>query len=410
MGNVKVLLIQDSKDDRMAFKRFIKVENIPYDYDIAKSLSEANKILRTKKFDIIIIDHVLRDGTPFDILNVIINTPIIVSTEAGGEEAAVKLMRAGAYGYLIKDKERHYLKVIPIAIENALKRKEYKKRLKLLSHVVMNVNDSIYVTDMNDNIVFVNKVFLETYGYEEEEIIGQKSIILGEVGWKGEYIQKRKNGSELPVMITKSTVVLEEKENEYAFVIVARDIKERKTMEETISHMARHDALTGLPNQLLFNDHLRIAMSQADRSRKKVAVIMLDLDDFKSVNSKLGHNVGDLLLQAVAKRLKTFLRKSDTVARIGGDEFVIMLSEIIKEADASNITKKVLDTFKKQFIFDDYTLNITASIGITIYPTDGNNADTLVRNADIAMNNAKKIGGNTYYYFHTMKNIDRMVL
>ena len=410
MGNVKVLLIQDSKDDRMAFKRFIKVENIPYDYDIAKSLSEANKFLRTKKFDIIIIDHVLRDGTPFDILNVIINTPIIVSTEAGGEEAAVKLMRAGAYGYLIKDKERHYLKVIPIAIENALKRKEYKKRLKLLSHVVMNVNDSIYVTDMNDNIVFVNKVFLETYGYEEEEIIGQKSIILGEVGWKGEYIQKRKNGSELPVMITKSTVVLEEKENEYAFVIVARDIKERKTMEETISLMARHDALTGLPNQLLFNDHLRIAMSQADRSRKKVAVIMLDLDDFKSVNSKLGHNVGDLLLQAVAKRLKTFLRKSDTVARIGGDEFVIMLSEITREADASNITKKVLDTFKKQFIFDDYTLNITASIGITIYPTDGNNADTLVRNADIAMNNAKKIGGNTYYYFHTMKNIDRMVL
>ena len=410
MENVKVLLIQDSKDDRMAFKRFIKVENIPYDYDIAKSLSEANKILRTKKFDIIIIDHVLRDGTPFDILNLIINTPIIVSTEAGGEEAAVKLMRAGAYGYLMKDKERHYLKVIPIAIENALKRKEYKKRLKLLSHVVMNVNDSIYVIDMNDDIVFVNKVFLETYGYEEEEIIGQKSIILGEVGWKGEYIQKRKNGSELPVMITKSTVVLEEKENEYAFVIVARDIKERKTMEETISHMAHYDALTELPNQLLFNDHLRIAMSQADRSRKKVAVIMLDLDDFKSINSKLGHNVGDLLLQAVAKRLKTFLRKSDTVARIGGDEFVIMLSEIIKEADASNITKKVLDTFKKQFIFDDYTLNITASIGITIYPTDGNNADTLVRNADIAMNNAKKIGGNTYYYFHTMKNIDRMVL
>ena len=410
MENVKVLLIQDSKDDRMAFKRFIKVENIPYDYDIAKSLSEANKILRTKKFDIIIIDHVLRDGTPFDILNLIINTPIIVSTEAGGEEAAVKLMRAGAYGYLMKDKERHYLKVIPIAIENALKRKEYKKRLKLLSHAVMNVNDSIYITDMNDNIVFVNKAFLETYGYEEEEIIGQKSIMLGEIGWKGEYIQKRKNGSELPVMITKSTVVLEEKENEYAFVIVARDIKERKTMEETISHMAHYDALTGLPNQLLFNDHLRIAMSQADRSRKKVAVIMLDLDDFKSVNSKLGHNVGDLLLQAVAKRLKTFLRKSDTVARIGGDEFVIMLSEIIKEADASNITKKVLDTFKKQFIFDDYTLNITASIGITIYPTDGNNADTLVRNADIAMNNAKKIGGNTYYYFHTMKNIDRMVL
>lgn len=410
MGNVKVLLIQDSKDDRMAFRRFIKVENIPYDYDIAKSLSEANKILRKKKFDAIIIGHVLRDGTPFDILNLIINTPIIVLTEAGGEEAAVKLMRAGAYVYLIKDKERHYLKVIPIVIENALKRKEYKKRLKLLSHAVMNVNDSIYITDMNDNIVFVNKAFLETYGYEEEEIIGQKSIMLGEVGWKGEYIQKRKNGSELPVMITKSTVVLEEKENEYAFVIVARDIKERKTMEETISHMAHYDALTELPNQLLFNDHLRIAMSQADRSRKKVAVIMLDLDDFKSVNSKLGHNVGDLLLQAVAKRLKTFLRKSDTVARIGGDEFVIMLSEIIKEADASNITKKVLDTFKKQFIFDDYTLNITASIGITIYPTDGNNADTLVRNADIAMNNAKKIGGNTYYYFHTMKNIDRMVL
>jgi len=167
---------------------------------------------------------------------------------------------------------------------------------------------------------------------------------------------------------------------------------ERVRAEEQLAYMATHDALTGLPNRRLFNDRLNVALAHAHRNRQKLAVMLLDLDHFKEVNDTLGHSVGDRLLQAVGGRLTSLLRESDTVARMGGDEFMLICPEIAQAGDATKVAPKILEAVREPFEFDDHELHITTSIGIALYPEDGEDVDTLMKNADIAMYRAKDRG------------------
>ena len=174
------------------------------------------------------------------------------------------------------------------------------------------------------------------------------------------------------------------------------DITERRQAEEVIRRIAYHDDLTGLPNRRLFRDRVALALARSHRNRQSVAVMMLDLDHFKDVNDTLGHSVGDRLLRAVGDRLAGLLRQSDTVARMGGDEFLLLLPEISGREDAARVARKALEAFRKPFVFDDHKLNITTSIGIALYPGDGEDGDTLMKNADIAMYRAKDRGRDNY--------------
>ncbi len=248
-GNIRILLVEDDKIDQMAFKRLVKDENLSYDYDIAGSVSEARKILDPQRFDIAIMDYSLGDGTVFDIFDLVKDIPIIVVTGSGDERIAVKAMKAGAYDYLIKDLERNYLKVLPITVESAIKRKKTEKQFRMLSHAIMSINDSVYITDMDDRITFVNKALCKTYGYEEEDVIGRYSNVL----WKGastnedvkniisqiklnqkcEFYHRRRDGSEFPVSLSRS-VIKDENGNEVAIVGVASDITECKQAEEVL--------------------------------------------------------------------------------------------------------------------------------------------------------------------------------
>jgi diguanylate cyclase (GGDEF)-like protein len=177
---------------------------------------------------------------------------------------------------------------------------------------------------------------------------------------------------------------------------IIRDITATKQAEETIRHMAYHDALTGLPNRALFNDRLTMAVSNALRTEKNAAVMMLDLDKFKQVNDVLGHKVGYLLLRGVAERLRKTLRQSDTVARMGGDEFMIILPEIAHDFDAGMVAEKIIETFQKPFNLETEELSVTTSIGVAVFPMDGKDAETLVKHADIAMYVSKGLGRNKY--------------
>jgi diguanylate cyclase (GGDEF)-like protein/PAS domain S-box-containing protein len=179
-------------------------------------------------------------------------------------------------------------------------------------------------------------------------------------------------------------------------ITVVRDITEQREAEETIRRLAYHDALTNLPNRTLFNNRLALELSRAQRSQQKASIMLLDLDRFKNVNDNLGHSFGDELLKSVGKRLSETVRSSDTVARMGGDEFIMLLPEIAHLKDALKIAEKILDIIQKPFIINSHKLNITTSIGISIYPTDGENAETLIKNADIAMYKAKDSGRNKY--------------
>jgi diguanylate cyclase (GGDEF)-like protein len=186
---------------------------------------------------------------------------------------------------------------------------------------------------------------------------------------------------------------------ERIILLAIEDITERKKYEEKIQQMAFHDSLTGLPNRKLFSDRLGIVLAQAKRNKKKVGIVMLDLDNFKDVNDTLGHDVGDILLKAVAERLSGTLRKSDTVARFGGDEFVLIFPDMEVIEEAIQVVQKIIDRFHKPFLIDTHQLVVTTSIGIAVYPNDGMDEEILMKNADIAMYQAKQAGRARYQLY-----------
>jgi diguanylate cyclase (GGDEF)-like protein/PAS domain S-box-containing protein len=188
-----------------------------------------------------------------------------------------------------------------------------------------------------------------------------------------------------------------------------QEVTERRLMEEAIRHQAYHDSLTSLPNRILFNDRLSVALMKAKRDKKRLAVMFLDLDRFKSINDTLGHTVGDMLLQSIAGLLRGILRESDTVARLGGDEYTILLSQIEHEEDAVKVAQKILSAVSQKWVLDGHRLHLTTSIGIGLYPQDGEDVDTLLKKADTAMYDANSLGGNTYRLYHPAMDAESAV-
>jgi PAS domain S-box-containing protein len=248
----KILLIEDDQLDQMAFKRFVENNAIPYDCKVSGSVSDAKQVLNSaEQFDIIITDHSLGDGTAFDILESAKNTPVIVVTGAGDEETAIKAWKAGAYDYLVKDINQNYLKAIPITVENAVRHDKVEKELQLLSGAVMSTDDSIYITDMQGKIIYINKAFCKTYGYKEEEIVGQNGNLLwigrhqsqntrsvfqsktSRSGWEVGFYHRRKDNSVFPVSLSRSNIK-DAKGRDVAIVGVARDITERIIIEDEL--------------------------------------------------------------------------------------------------------------------------------------------------------------------------------
>jgi PAS domain S-box-containing protein len=247
----KILLIEDNELDQMAFKRFIGNNAIPYDCTVASSVAEAKRILAENQFDIIITDHSLGDGTALDVLHSAQNAPVIVVTGAGDEETAVNAWKAGAYDYLVKDINQNYLKAIPITVENAIRHNMVEKKLQLLCGAVMSTEDSVYITDMRGEIVFVNKAFCKTYGYKEDEIVGKNGNVLWigrhqskntrsvfqtkAVGssWEVGFYHRRKDDSVFPVSLSRSNIK-DASGRDVAIVGIAHDITERILVEDEI--------------------------------------------------------------------------------------------------------------------------------------------------------------------------------
>lgn len=213
----------------------------------------------------------------------------------------------------------------------------------------------------------------------------------GSCSFETTYIAR--TGRAIVAEVNESPIELEGKS---VILSVARDITERKRAERQLAYIATHDALTGLPNRVLFNDRLNLALAQAQRHQQRLAVLLLDLDRFKDINDTLGHSVGDQFLRVTGKRLNGLLRKSDTLARMGGDEFLFLVTEIVQSENATEVARKILESFQEPFLVEDNELRTTASIGVTIFPDDGADADTLLKNADIAMYSAKQRGRNNY--------------
>ncbi|AVH35787.1 bifunctional diguanylate cyclase/phosphodiesterase [Pseudomonas monteilii] len=286
-----------------------------------------------------------------------------------------------------------------------------QEKLQLAATVFENTAEGVLITDIDQRISAVNRAFSEITGYSEIEALGQTPRLLAsgqhdsafyaamwhqltdEGHWQGEIYNKRKNGELYPGWLTISAVRNNEREITH-FVAVFADISSLKHAQAKLDYQAHHDPLTGLPNRALFENRLQAVLTCAQVSNRQGAVLFLDLDRFKHINDSLGHPVGDLLLKGIAQRLKEQVRDVDTVARLGGDEFIILLPGLHKPSDASTIANKLLACFVAPFQAGEHEFFTSASIGISLYPQDGTDVATLIRNADAAMYRSKAKGRN----------------
>jgi diguanylate cyclase (GGDEF)-like protein/PAS domain S-box-containing protein len=308
--------------------------------------------------------------------------------------------------------------------------RQTESALRQSSRVFDSAAEGVVITDINANITSVNRAFTKITGYSENEVLGKNpsmlrsgrhdrefyktmwSSILRQGEWRGEVWDRRKNGEIFPKWQTISAV-RDEDGNLTHYVSVFSDISQLKESEEKLHHLAHHDALTALPNRLLLDARLEHSLQHAHRVGAHVAVLFLDLDRFKKINDSLGHSVGDELLQLVAKRLLTCIRGEDTIARLGGDELVIVLGHMDKTDYAATIAQAVQDTLSAPFELEGQDVFVSASIGISLYPQDGRDATTLLKNADAAMYMAKSEGRNGFRFYSkelTVSGCDSLAL
>jgi diguanylate cyclase (GGDEF)-like protein/PAS domain S-box-containing protein len=289
-------------------------------------------------------------------------------------------------------------------------RREKEESLLALQKAVENMQIGVTISDPKGRILYINPAEAEMHGYKVEDLTGKDARILGppEIWkpmsrpalkrFKRETMNVRKDGSTFPVQLM-SDIVTGPDGDVFAVITTCEDITERRKNEETIRQLAFYDPLCGLPNRALFNDRLIQELAKARRHKSLLAIMFVDIDRFKIVNDTLGHRVGDLLLKAVSGRLKTAIRESDTVSRLGGDEFIILFPDISHARDISAIAKKVLVKLSQVFVINEMEVYITASIGISFFPESGDDMEALIRNADAAMYYAKEQGRNNYQFY-----------
>ncbi len=307
-------------------------------------------------------------------------------------------------------------------------RKLVQKSLMVKHKAIETSINGISTSDLAGRLTYINRASLTMWGFAGEgEILGRHvseflespeeaagiiERILENGTYIGEVKGKKKDGSLFDVQFC-ANVVRDEMELPLCIMISCLDITEKRMMEEAIKYQAYYDLVTELPNRMLFMDRLNLALAQAQRTRSMTAVLFLDLDRFKNINDTLGHKAGDQLLKEVAGRLKSCVRESDTVARIGGDEYTILLHHITQEEDAYRTARKLQARIREPYLIEGYQFHITVSIGISLYPGDGEQADTLFKSADVAMYYAKETGRNNYQFYNSAMNtrtIERMAM
>jgi diguanylate cyclase (GGDEF)-like protein/PAS domain S-box-containing protein len=441
-GQPRLLLVDD--EPRLLTSLHELLSGRGYQLVTAASGGEALEHLARLRFDMVLLDLRLPDIGGHEVMDFInekgIDAEVIVMSGEVGIDAAIGALKRGAYDYLRKPYSREELLK---TVANALKQRrlaQANRRIasqletseKMYRYLVDSSPDIIYTLNHEGKFTFVNDRAYQLLGFTREELIGKHySILVHEEDLeRARYVFNERrvderasrnvelrlkchagNNQDRTFNNTLMTISLnsigmhvpdlEVKKLEFFGTYgVARDITDRKRAEEVISYQAYHDILTDLPNRILFKDRLGLAVIQAKRKQTELAVMFIDLDRFKLVNDTLGHVKGDELLQQASVRLKACLRRGDTLARQGGDEFTIVLPELRDRDDARIIADKFLECLQAPFDLDGHEVHISASIGIAIYPGDGESIDELLRHADIAMYQVKALGKNGHSFYH----------
>jgi diguanylate cyclase (GGDEF)-like protein/PAS domain S-box-containing protein len=428
-----VLVIEDNPGDARLLREMFK-EQIARDIAMTQvgSMGEAETYLAAQAVDVILLDLGLPDVQGLEAVRRIHaaapRVPLVVLSGLDDESLAVETLKEGAQDYLVKGQIE--TRGLVRALRYAIERKIMEEALfgeKERAQVTLNcIGDAVICTDVAGNVTFLNVVAEKMTGTSCQEAAGQPLAevfrILDGTGTEptptpteiavsqdrivhlpSNCVLLRRDGLEIP--IEDSVAPIHDRDGRSTgAVVVFHDVSASRAMSLQMVHSAEHDFLTGLPNRMLLSDRVSQAINFARRHEKKVAVLFLDLDGFKHINDSLGHPIGDQLLQSIAKRLVECGRASDTVSRQGGDEFVVLLSEVQHPEDAAIAARRILRAVSEAHSIEQHDLHVTTSIGVSVYPDDGLDAETLIKNADTAMYQAKEKGRHRFQYFEPAMN------
>jgi diguanylate cyclase (GGDEF)-like protein/PAS domain S-box-containing protein len=433
--SIKVLLLVEDNpgDARLLREMFNEQGSHNTELTHVECIREAEKYLAERVFDIIVLDLGLPDAKGLGAVRkahaAAPHVPLVVLTGLDDDALAAQALQEGAQDYLIKGQidGRGLLRALRYAVERKIMEEALFTEKERAQVTLNSIGDAVACTDILGNITFLNLVAEKMTGWSVQKAAGlpmaevlrildatsrqttpnPMEMALGRnrtVHLPSNCILIRRDGFETPIEDCVSPIHDRDGQATGA-VIVFRDVSAARAMALQMAHSAQHDFLTGLPNRMLFTDRVTQAIALAERHVKKVGVLFLDLDGFKHINDSLGHPFGDKLLQSIVKRLLDCVRGSDTVSRQGGDEFVVLLSEMEQSEDAALTAGRMLKAVAEAHPIDQHDLHVTTSIGVSVYPDDGLDAETLIKNADTAMYQAKENGRQSYQFFKPAMNV-----
>ncbi|MCO7224883.1 EAL domain-containing protein [Pleionea sp. CnH1-48] len=405
-----------------------------WDWDIKTSqVTRTNRLVDIELGDSMCMESIVRESSPVHHKDQIRIKAALEDYLNGSSESYEVVYRVvgkdGTWRWLLERGRTSEVNEVgePVRMTGMLKDisdiKSTEEQLRLIAAAFENTSDGIWIIDLSYRIVFVNKAYRKITGYDSKHVVGRKLSLKSheedvsdledrikketlETGqWQGEIWDTRKNGEFYPVELSIDSI-----RDEYSaithYVGVFSDITSRKRFESELRRMANYDELTSLPNRNLFYDRVNHAIERMDRKRKKLSLLFIDVDQFKKINDSLGHPIGDQLLCEVSIRISKVLKKSDSLSRFGGDEFCALVENVDFSSTSAKVAERIIESFQKPFIVESFSIAVTPSIGIVLYPNDGRDVDTLIKNADTAMYQAKKNGRNTFEFFTEELNHD----
>jgi len=430
---LRILIVTNAPDDAKRIAEGLRdARHETFIIEWASRLSQGIKRLHARSFDAVLANLSLADSQDSDVFAALSvaapRTPIMMLCIADDEAVAMAAVERGSHGYFLKEHFSSHL--VSQSLRNIIQRHQIEEAVfneKERAEITLNsISDAVIGTDLFANVEYLNLAAETMTGWLRADASGKPIAKIMQI-IDGKTRRTIRNPIELalklnkPMALKAGTIMIRRDGREVAIedsaspihnsagkvvgaVIVFHDITAARALAMKMEHLAQHDFLTNLPNRVLLNDRIDQAISLGKRNNVGVALMFLDLDRFKHINDSLGHAIGDKLLQLVAQRLSSCVRRSDTVSRQGGDEFVVLLSECKQAEDAGLTAEKIVSALAPAYVIDEHELHVTASIGISTYPADAQDGDGLIKSADIAMYHAKARDRGSYQFFEPAMN------